>query len=187
MGRLLENQTLYHYTFSRSNGRRLLLFYLQVFQAKWLEYGNCLYIQLYRILHRLVDGNRTWLGRNFMGLNMKAITILVVFFLFISCKENSEEILKKTFDAAFWSVRDDEGNYAHRDEMLEDLVYKVQLKGLTKEKVITMLGEPDRTNNDYLYYDVYIKEENRVFPFQKRYLVLKLAKDNTVEWRKIKD
>lgn len=119
---------------------------------------------------------------------MKIYFLIAVFTAsLVSCNGNIEEIPKREFDKELWKTKDNEGNYSYRAEMLDDLVYKIKLKGFSKDSVITLLGEPERTNNDYLYYDVYIRKENRVIPFQKRYLVLKLAKDNTVEWRKIKD
>jgi hypothetical protein len=49
-----------------------------------------------------------------------------------------------------------------------------------------MLGAPDRTNGEYLYYEVLTKEMGLI-TLHKKFLVIKLAKDNTVEWRKIKD
>jgi hypothetical protein len=121
-------------------------------------------------------------------LNMKIIFLMVASLILCcaACKDNAEENATKTFDKELWKAKDAEDNYSYRDEMLEDLVYKVQLKGLTKEEVITMLGEPDRTNGDYLYYEVLAKEVG-AFPLHKKFLVIKLAKDNTVEWRKIKD
>ncbi len=120
-------------------------------------------------------------------MKMICLTAALSLFCLLSCKDNAAESPKRDFDTALWKTKDITGNYPFRDEMLEDLVYRIKLKGFPKEKVTKMLGEPDWTNKDYLYYEVFIKKENRVFPFQKRYLVLKLAKDNTVEWRKIKD
>lgn len=120
--------------------------------------------------------------------NMKIIGLMLACFVLscLSCKDNKDENPKKTFDAVLWKVKDTDGNYSYRDEMLDDLVYKVTLKGLTKQEVITMLGEPDRTNEDYLYYEVLSKDVGAI-PFSKKFLVIKLDKDNTVEWRKIKD
>lgn len=117
---------------------------------------------------------------------MKTYTILAVLFLFLSCKNNVEENPKKTFDAVLWLVKDTEGNYAHREEMLDNLVYKVTLKGLPKEEIIKMLGEPERTDNNHLFYEVSSKQVG-AFPLHKKFLVIKLDKNNTVEWRKIKD
>ena len=119
---------------------------------------------------------------------MKIICIMAASLVLccLSCQDNRDENPKKAFDKELWNAKDGDDNYSHRDEMLDNLVYNVKLKGLTKEEVITMLGEPDRTNNEYLYYEVLVKEIV-AFPLHKKFLVLKLAKDNTVEWRKIKD
>jgi hypothetical protein len=119
---------------------------------------------------------------------MKTICLLAASLIFccFSCKDNTTENPKKTFDRELWKDKDIEGNYSFRDDMLNDLVYKVKLKGLAKEEVIKMLGEPDRTNEDYLYYEVLAKEIGAI-TLHKKFLVIKLAKNNTVEWRKIKD
>ena len=119
---------------------------------------------------------------------MKIICLIAAsaLLIFLSCKDNKEENPKKTFDKELWKAKDTDGNYSFRDEMLDNLVYKVKLKGLTKQEVITMLGEPDRTNEDYLYYEVLSKEVGAI-PFSKKFLVIKLDKNDTVEWRKIKD
>ena len=119
---------------------------------------------------------------------MKITFLIALSFILccLSCKDNREENPKKAFDAALWKVKDIDDNYSYRDEMLDDLVYKVKLKGLTKEKILTMLGEPDRKNEDYLYYEVLSKKVG-AFPLHKKFLVLKLDKNNLVEWRKIKD
>jgi hypothetical protein len=119
---------------------------------------------------------------------MKIICIMAVSLLIclVSCKDNTAENTTKTFDKELWKEKDVEGNYSFRDDMLDDLVYKVKLKGLAKEEVIKMLGAPDRTNGEYLYYEVLTKEMGLI-TLHKKFLVIKLAKDNTVEWRKIKD
>jgi hypothetical protein len=119
-------------------------------------------------------------------MTTKILIIASLLLFCLSCQGNREENPKRAFDAGLWKTKNAEGNYRYRDEMLEDLVYKVRLKGLTKKEVIALLGEPDRANNGYLYYEVLAKEIG-MLPFHKKFLVLKLDKNNTVEWRKIKD
>jgi hypothetical protein len=119
-------------------------------------------------------------------MTAKIYIIASLLFFCMSCQDNRKENPKKAFDKELWKTKDAEGNYSYRDEMLDNLVYKVKLKGLKKGEIISMLGEPDRTNNDYLYYEVLAKEIGS-FPLHKKFLVIKLAKDNTVEWRKIKE
>src|SRR6476620_12023054 len=111
---------------------------------------------------------------------------IALVFIFFSCKDTVEESPKKTFDKELWNGKDVEDNYSYRDDMLNDLVYNVKLKGLNKQEVTAMLGEADRTNEDYLYYEILSKEVG-IFPLHKKFLVLKFDKNNTVEWRKIKD
>lgn len=119
---------------------------------------------------------------------MKIICIIAASIAFssISCQGNSENNPKKAFDKELWKVKDIRGEYSFRDEMLDSLVYREKIKGLTKEEVIKMLGKPDWTNKEYLYYEADAKGVG-FFSLHKKYLVLKLAKDSTMEWRKIKD
>jgi len=70
--------------------------------------------------------------------------------------------------------------------MPNDLAYNVKLKGMKKQELIALLGEADRTNQDYIYYEVLAKEVG-MFPLHKKFLVIKFDRDSIVEWRKIKD
>lgn len=124
----------------------------------------------------------------FVELKLKAMKIICIIaasiaLICISCQGNVEDNPKKAFDKELWKVKDIRGNYSFRDEMLDSLVYKEKLKGLTKEEVIKMLGQPSRTNKGHLYYE--ISNDAGVLPFHKKFLVLKLAENGTVEWRKI--
>lgn len=75
-------------------------------------------------------------------------------------------------------------DYPYRNEMLEDLINNQKLKGLKRDEVIDMLGEPDRSDGSYLFYMV-TQKRILFYPLHTKSLVIKLSKDNTVEWRKI--
>lgn len=74
-------------------------------------------------------------------------------------------------------------DYPYRKQMLDDLISNQQLKGLKKDSVFHLLGQPDRTDSNYLFYRI---SQKRIgfFPLQTRTLVIKFTND-TVEWRKI--
>lgn len=74
----------------------------------------------------------------------------------------------------------------YRNNMLNDLVYNQQLKGLKYNTVIDMLGQPNRTDNGHLFYTIDKKYfGNTAVILHTKTLVIKLGKDSTVEWRKI--
>ena len=87
------------------------------------------------------------------------------------------------FDAIKWRIKEGE-DYPFRENMLNDLVYKVTLKGIKHDQLIQLLGQPDRVDSSYLFYRVF---QMRVdfFVLSTKTLVIKLRKDSTVEWRKI--
>ncbi len=120
------------------------------------------------------------------------VLLLLILYACLACKDKNkehpenvkkevEEVMK--FDKEKWNVMDG-SNYVYRDKMLEDLVYNVTLKGLKRDEILDLLGEPDRTDSSYLFYTI---AEPRMFfiTLHQKALVIKLAMDSTVEWRKI--
>lgn len=118
---------------------------------------------------------------------MKMKNLLIFFLLcFISCKNKSEQDQQEKFDKIKWATKEDR-TYPYRNKMLHDLVYKQKLKGLRKEEVLDMLGQPNRTDTNYFFY---IVDQSFLgdmpVPMHTKSLVIKFLND-TVEWRKIKE
>ncbi len=87
------------------------------------------------------------------------------------------------FDQTKWLTKNDD-DYPYRDKMLDDLVSNVTLKGLKYNELVGLLGAPDRKDSSYLFYRV-AQQRIGLFPLHTKTLVIKFAKDSTVEWRKI--
>lgn len=118
--------------------------------------------------------------------------ILLLLFTFLSCKDNSQETTNATqqtvtseqlFETSKWKIKK-EDTYPYRSQMLEDLVYNVPLKGLTKKELLTLLGPADRTDGDYLFYTVAM-DHVMGYPLNSTNLVIKIGADGKVAWRKI--
>lgn len=108
--------------------------------------------------------------------------ILVLFVGCNSSPENPEsnqppESLTVSFDPVKWKIQK-EGDYPYREEMLDDLVESRQLKNLSIEEVLELLGPPTRTDSSYLFYQV---EQTRLFmwPLHTTTLVIKLSGDSS--------
>ena len=54
-------------------------------------------------------------------------------------------------------------DYLYRNEMLKDLISNHSLKGLKKDELIDLLGQPDRIDSGYLFY--MSSEASLFFPF----------------------
>ena len=110
---------------------------------------------------------------------------LIIFLFFIACKNKDKKQEEQKFDKSKWGSQVDK-TYPQRNLMIKDLINNHTLKGLKKEEVYNLLGEPSRTNNGYLYYTIDQQFfPNTSWPIHTKTLVIKLTKDSTVEWRKI--
>ena len=77
------------------------------------------------------------------------------------------------------------GEYLYRNKMITDLLENYTLKGVKQDSILNMLGEPNRRDSLYFFYIVDQKLFANFFPLYTKSLVIKLAGDSTVEWRKI--
>ncbi len=98
-------------------------------------------------------------------------------------KEVSETTTAIEFDTTKWRTKDGD-DYPYRDELLTYLITDNKLKGWKKDSVVALLGQPDKIDSNYLFYSIAQKRIG-FFPMHTKTLVIKLAADSTVEWRKI--
>ena len=119
---------------------------------------------------------------------------LILFFLmgFVSCQNTGEQSNEKEetavheemkFDEAKWKTKDD-GDYPHRAKMLNDILYNDSIRALHKDEILDLLGEPDRVNENYLYYTIN-KKSLGFWTLHARTMVIKFSGDDTIEWIKI--
>ncbi len=88
-----------------------------------------------------------------------------------------------SFDQTKWKTK--EGlDYPYRDKMLNSIVYNDTVRTLNKNEILDLLGEPDRSNEGYLYYTI---SQRRLgfWPLHTKTLVIKLTGDTTIDWIKI--
>jgi hypothetical protein len=116
------------------------------------------------------------------------ILMLFLFICCFSCKNTSEETIEKekrelknqmAFDKTKWKTKDGM-DYAYRNKMLPYLMSNDTLKRLKKDGVIDLLGQPDRIDNEYLFYTI-VQERIQFFPLHTKTLVIKLSNDGTVK------
>jgi hypothetical protein len=123
------------------------------------------------------------LPKNFFFF-MKIKNLLILFCLcFLSCK-SKQRTKEEKFDKTKWATMND-GEYPHRNQMLNDLISNYKLKGLKKDQVEHLLGHPNRIDSGYLFYTVDRTLFANFFVLHAKTLVIKLSNDSTVEWRKI--
>ena len=68
-----------------------------------------------------------------------------------SDQENTGPKTEITFDKTKWMTMDGK-DYPYRDQMLNDIVYNDTVRGLERDEILELLGEPDRSNEGFLYY-----------------------------------
>ena len=92
---------------------------------------------------------------------------------------------ESSFDKARWRVKDGK-DYPYRAQMLDSVVYNDTIRSLNKIELLELLGEPDKSNDGYLYYRISQKRAGP-WPLTTRTLVIKFVDDESIEWIKIHD
>ena len=122
---------------------------------------------------------------------MRYLTPLL-FLLIISCHTDGpktredgpeQDQTQIKFDKEMWLTKEGE-DYPFRDQMYNDVLYNDTIRSLNKGEILELLGQPDRINNDHLYYTI---SQKRIFghPLHTKTMVVKLDAENGVEWIKV--
>jgi len=124
---------------------------------------------------------------------MKIGTIII--FLIVSClacandREENSEAEKNipdsamVFDQAKWKTKDGK-DYPYRESMLNDVVYNDTVRSLNKKEIFNLLGEPDRINENHLYYRI-VEKRLGFWTLHNTSMVIKFSGDDTIDWIKI--
>jgi hypothetical protein len=119
---------------------------------------------------------------------MQKIIIICAMLLFccLSCKKTEEASTEKAsgilFDKTKWNTKEGE-NYPYRDKMIDNLISSDTIKKLNKDSILNLLGEPERIDNNHLFYIV-AQERLQSWPLHTKTMVIKLKDDGTVDWVK---
>lgn len=121
---------------------------------------------------------------------MRPIILLFLLNAFaVSCGSKSEEkttetIPKETaFNSKQWKVKQQD-EYPFRPLMYKEILYSDSVRTLSKPQIITLLGKPEKEENNHFYYLI---EANTIgsFTLNQKSLVLKFKPDDSVEWIKL--
>lgn len=112
---------------------------------------------------------------------MKHLFILIIVIVFTSCKKQENEATSNQileFNKEKWLIQ--EGyTYPYRDKMLPVLFSNDTLKNLKRNAIYNLLGKPNRTDKNYLFYTV---SQRRIafFPLHTKTLVIKLQGNDSL-------
>lgn len=87
-----------------------------------------------------------------------------------------------TFDPQRWQQKEGD-QYPYRMLMYRQLLYSDTLRQRTKSEILHLLGEPDRSREGHIYYQLKGKQVGPVLFFSK-FLVFKFNEADSVEWIK---
>ena len=94
-------------------------------------------------------------------------------------KPEVKEVSEINFDRKLW-LSTDGADFPYRVKMIADLFKDDKLKGLTKEQIVEKLGEPTRTDKNYLFYLV-SQKRIQFFPLSTKTLVIRLSPEGLSE------
>ncbi|MEJ2006448.1 MAG: hypothetical protein P8X57_16150 [Cyclobacteriaceae bacterium] len=117
----------------------------------------------------------------------KLFMVLVFCSLLVSCNSTSEESEPVedhiNFNAKKWKTKNESGS-PFREQMVNSVLYSDSIRALSKPEVLDLLGKPDRTNENHLYY--LIDESNLgMWTLHATSLVIKFNVKDSVEWIKL--
>lgn len=117
---------------------------------------------------------------------------LLLLSIFLACKsekadtpvtETRNEASEIVFDKVKWAMKDGDA-YIYRDQMLKDVAYNDTIRRLNQSELINLLGQPDRINENHLYYTISRKGLG-AFTLNQKSMVVKIEVDSTIAWIKI--
>lgn len=124
----------------------------------------------YGKLHDIIMKKRFWILLLIIGAALLIYPLIKT----VTDRNTQPEL---SFDQSKWEYRE-KASYPYRDQMLKDLMEHNKLKYLGEKEVLTLLGEPERQDGDYLFYEI-----NRtrfiLFTLHTKTLVIKLSRDST--------
>ena len=119
---------------------------------------------------------------------MRITCILFLFILLkVSCTTPKEErpnfdSEQISFDRTKWLTKEGT-NYPYRRQMVDAILYNDTIRTLNKNEILENLGEPDRENENHLYYKT-SETKFGLFPLSTKFIVIKFIDDETIEWIK---
>lgn len=111
------------------------------------------------------------------------ISFLILMTCCISCHRSDEKPGAEKFNAERWSAKEGR-TYLHRDAMVTEIMSDRRFRLMKHGQLMDQLGEPDRADNNYLFYTV-DQQFLGPLPLHTKTLVIKMYPDSTVEWMKI--
>ena len=114
-----------------------------------------------------------------MKLKIIIVLLIMSFFAYFTINEAKSDITlieldpEIEFDMVKWKVKKNL-DYPYRNQMLKDLMANHSLKELKKEQIIELLEQPQRSDNDFLFYTI-AQKHLILFPLHTKTLVIKLS------------
>lgn len=93
-----------------------------------------------------------------------------------------EAAVDSTFNPQRWQLKEGD-QYPYRMFMYRQLLYSDTLRQRSKSEILHLLGEPDRTGEGHIYYQLKGTQVGPVL-FSSRFLVFKFNEADSVEWIK---
>lgn len=120
---------------------------------------------------------------------MKKIILLIVIIGFISCKkekETTKSFQEETIielNKVNWNKKEAD-DYLYRELLIDSVIENKELRSLRQNELINVLGEPNRMENNHLYYTISQKKLG-FWPLNQKTLVIKYSENDTITWIKI--
>ncbi len=99
--------------------------------------------------------------------------------------EDHLQMVQVDFDESKWKTKQG-WDYPYREQMLNDILYNDDFRKLKSSEVLKLLGEPDRVNENFMYYQI-SQKRLILWPLHTRTMVIKFREDESIEWIKMNE
>ena len=112
-----------------------------------------------------------------------SLIFLVIGGLLLTHFLSEEAVDEISFDRKKWMEKEG-SSYSFRNQMVRDVLYNDTIRTLNKQELIQLLGEPSKTVNRHMYYDI-SKKRLGLWTVKARSLVVKVDSLEAIEWIKL--
>ena len=112
---------------------------------------------------------------------LKIFTFSFLCIILISCKSDAPEVI--AFNQVQWNTKEGK-DYLYRPQMLNNVLYNDTIRSLNKEQIVSLLGNPDYTKENFMYYRIKEKRAG-LWTLHTTTMVIKFKDETTIEWIKV--
>ena len=114
-------------------------------------------------------------------IKLKTVIFSFLCVILLGCKSDAPEAI--AFNQKQWNTKEGK-DYVYRPQMLNNVLYNDTIRSLNKEQLVSLLGNPDYTKENFMYYRIKEKRAG-LWTLHTTTMVIKFKDEANIEWIKV--